>query len=814
MKTAKFKHNLVARAVAIAAVSSSITIPVVAQEEQGLAAIETIEVTATRRAGSIQDVPINIAALDGTALEEKGIGDISEVLRFVPGIVAIDQGGRNGSPIIVRGINADPLGQGSGNGQGGTVATYLGEIPLAIDLRITDLERVEVLLGPQGTLYGAGTLSGAIRYIPTKPKFDGKQIDIRGDLFQTNESDNLGTDLGFTFNMPLSDTFAVRVALDRFEDPGFIDQPYIVREIGVSEPDSPRGSDQLAPKEDINGQESLTGKVALRWQPNEFVDATLTYYFQEEDNEGRTISSHRGELATGKYENAQRVEEPNEEDTSLLALEVIADLGFAELTSATGISKYEEIGQRDQTDLLISLEYSYETFPTFTAFTEENEREETFNQEVRLVSTIDSALNWIVGGFYNKLENVGYSAEYTPGYSQFAGFDRPDNLEYFSASSTDVTEQAIYGEIGYEITEKWQVTLGARYYEYEIESQSQVDFPLFDPDFVAVGLDQIQSRAFDPNLGQEDDGSLFKFNTSYAVNDDLNVYFTVSEGFRIGGVNNGGECEDYDPDASQGNCLLAPGQQYGPGTDDFAQFDERSYGPDTTRNHELGIKSRWLDGALTFNGAIYYIDWKDNQLSSASVNASVPITINANGAESRGFESSFDWLATEDLRISGSFSRTTSELSADVPSLVRTISPPGFNTAFEDGSTGDRLPGSPENMFAISATYYQELSDGAELTYSADFTYQSDILSRTAALGGSYTLPGFGVANARVKYETDNWTVTGYVNNLFDKFAETGVQSTPLSNQTVEGATVRSFAVNVLRPRTVGVRFTYSFDEF
>lgn len=814
MKTVKFKHNLIARAVAIAAVSGSVTVPVIAQEEQGLAAIEKIEVTATRRAGSIQDVPINIAALDGAALEEKGIGDISEVLRFVPGIVAIDQGGRNGNPIIVRGINADPLGQGSGNTQGGTVATYLGEIPLAIDLRITDLERVEVLLGPQGTLYGAGTLSGAIRYIPTKPKFDGTQIDLRGDLFQTNESDNLGTDLGVTFNLPLSDTFAVRVALDRFEDPGFIDQPFIVREIGVSEPDSPRGSDELAPQEDINGQESLTGKLSLRWQPSEVLDATLTYYFQEEDNEGRTISSHMGALPTGKYENAQRVEEPNEESTSLLALEIIADLGFAELTSATGISEYEEIGQRDQTDLLISLEYSYETFPTFTAFTEENERIDTLNQEVRLVSTTDSSFNWIVGAFYNRSEDVGYSAEYTPGYAQFAGFDRPDNLEYFSASSTNVTEKAVYGEFGYEITDKWQVTLGARYYEYKIESQSEVDFPLFDRGFIAAGLDEIQARPFDPNLGQEDDGSLFKFNTSYAFNSDLNVYLTVSEGFRIGGVNGGGECDDYDPDASQGNCLLAPGQQYGPGPDDFAQFDERAYGPDTTRNHELGIKSRWLDGTLTFNTAVYYIEWEDNQLSSATVNASVPITINANGAESRGFEGTFDWLATDDLRITGSFSKTKSELSADVPSLVRTISPPGFSTAFEDGSEGDRLPGSPETQFAISATYYQELSDGAELSYSADYAYQSDILSRTAALGGSYTLPSFGVANARVMYETDNWTVTGYVNNLFDKFAETGVQSTPLSNQTVEGATVRSFVVNVLRPRTVGVRFTYSFDEF
>ena len=816
MKKNNFKPNLIAQALTLTLLSTTVAVPTYAQEssEKSTKDIELITVTATRRAGSIQDVPINIAALDGNELERQGVGDISEALRFVPGIVAIDQGGRNGSPLIVRGINADPLGQGDGNDQGGTVATYLGEIPLAVDMRITDVERIEVLLGPQGTLYGAGTLSGAIRYIPNKPEFDAGSFDIRGDLFSTNESDDLGTDLGFTVNVPLSDTFAFRASLDNYDDPGFIDQPFVVRQIGVSEPDAARGSDQFDPAEDVNGQESLTGKLALRWQPMEELDATLTYYWQEEENEGRTISSHRGELATGKYENAQRVREPNDESTSLLALEITVDLGFAELTSATGITSYEERGQRDQTDLLISLEYSYETFPTFTAFTDENEREETFNQEVRLVSTSDSNLNWIVGGFYNKLENVAYSAEYTPGYAAFGGFDRPDDLEYFSAGSTEIVEQAIFGEVGYEITDKWQVTIGGRFYKYDIKDQSTVDFPLFDSGFVAASLNEIESRDFDPDLAQKDDGSLFKFNTSYVFNEDLNVYFTISEGFRIGGGNGGGECDDYDPDAAQGNCNLAPGQQFGPGPNDFAEFDERSYGPDTTRNHELGLKSRWLDGSLTLNGAIYYIKWEDNQLSSATVNASIPITINANGAESKGLEATFNWYATDNLRVRGSFSQTTSELSEDVPSLIRTIAPPGFGSVFIDGSAGDRLPGSPENQVSLSATYYQNLSDGAELTYSGDFAWQSDILSRTGGLGGSYTLPSFGVANARITYLTDDWTVTAYVNNVFDKFAETGVQSSPLINQTVAGATVRSFVTNVLRPRTIGLRFTYSFEEW
>ena len=802
-----FKPTSIARAIALSAMSGALAAPAFAQQKE----LEEVVVTATRRASTVQDVPINIAAIDGNKLERQGLGDISEVLRFVPGIVAIDQGGRNGNPLIVRGLNADPLGQGDGNEQGGTVSTYLGDIPLAVDLRISDLERLEVLLGPQGTLYGAGTLGGAIRYIPKRPQLEETEFSIRGDAFKNAESDDIGTDFGFTWNAPISESLAFRAAVDSYYDPGFIDQPFVVREVGVSEPDAPRGSDDFAPAEDVNGQESVTAKLALRWKPSESVDANLTYYNQAEDNEGRSISSLRGALPTAEYENAQRVLEPNEEDTQLLALEITADLGFAELTSATGLSEYEETGQRDQTDLLISLEYSYETFPTFTAFTLEDERQETFTQEVRLVSTSDSALSWIVGGFYSKVESVSSSSEFTPGYAQFAGFNRPDNLEYFSAGSAKVEESALFGELQYQITDQWQVTLGGRLYDYEIQSQSTVDFPLFDPGFIAASLEEIESRPFDPNLAQEDDGTLFKFNTSYNFTDDFMAYLTVSEGFRIGGSNGGGPCPAFDPNASQGNCNLAPGQQFGPGPNDFAQFDERAFGPDTTRNHEIGFKSTWLEGQLTWNGALYYVEWEDNQLSSATVNASIPITINANGAESTGLETTVDWLVSDALRLQAMYSYTKSELSADVPSLIRTISPPGFGTRFEDGLSGDRLPGSPENQFALQASYTMPMNNGAELVLSGDYAWQGDILSRTGARGGSYTLPSFGVGNIRATYQSDDWSVTGYINNVFDEFAETGVQSTPLISQTINGATVRSFVTNVLRPMTFGVRFNYNF---
>lgn len=803
----------------------------------------TIIVTATRRAEGVQDIPLNIAAVGEAQIEEQGFDELADTLAYVPGINVVDRGGRQGNPIIVRGLNADPLGSGDGNNDGGgTVATYVGEIPVYIDLKLNDLQRVEVLLGPQGTLYGAGTLGGAIRYIPNKPDFGGDLFKVRSEISKYEQASDLSYEVGATFNKSFSDTFAIRGSLDFENDSGFIDQPFIVQEIGVSNPD-PNFGDEAAraanfnPQEDVNSEENISGRIAARWAPTEWLDGTLTYYYQNSDIGGRQFSSQRGQVPTGEFQSALRVPEPNEITNDLLALEVTADLGFAELTSATGFSSFEDNGQRDQTDLLISLEYSYETFPTFTAFTNEQGEEERINQEVRLVSTTDGRFNWIAGGFYNKLETTGFSAEFTPGYAQFAGFNRPDNLEYFSQSYTDLEESAFFGEIGYDFTDKLTVTLGARYYDYELETFSQVDFPLFDSGFVANTVGQIESdlradyaaglAAAAPGTpiedisgpdgtertGQSDSGSLFKINVSYDVTDDILVYGTISEGYRIGDSNGQGPCPEFDPNANQGSCALAPGQQFGPNPGDIAVVDERQYFPDQTTNYEIGFKSTLADGALTLNGAAYYIEWTDPQVSSATVNASIPITINAEGAESVGFEAFADWRVSDQFSIRGSFSHTQTELTADVPSLVRTISPPGFGTAFEDGLSGDRLPGSPENQLSAFATYnYGDFYNG-DVSFNLGYAWQGDVLTRTGSRGNGVTLDSFGIANASAVYEAETYTATFFVNNLFDEYAETGIRGTPLSNQAPLGANVRTHGAFVAPPRAVGVRFTWDIFD-
>jgi len=795
--------------------------------------VQAVTVTATRRAESVQDIPLNIAAVGEQQIAEQGFDELADVLAYVPGINVVDRGGRQGNPLIVRGLNADGLGSGDGNNDGGgTVATYLGEVPIFVDLKLNDLERVEVLLGPQGTLYGAGTLGGAIRYIPKKPDFAGDTLDVRTEISQYSEADDLSYDAGFTFNKTLAPNFAVRGSLDFEKDSGFIDYPFVVREIGVSDPD-PNFSDPAAVAanlrrvNDADGEDVISGRIAARWEPTAWLDGTLTYYLQKSEIEGRRGSSQQPTVPTGKYELAKRVEEPNEIVNQLLALEMTADLGFAELTSATGYSRFNDDGQRDQSDLLITLEYSYEAFPTFTAFTHEKGKETSFNQEFRLVSTTEGPLNWIAGAFYNRFEGASYSAEYTPGYADFAGFNRPDDLEYYSQAYSKLEESAVFGEIGYDITDKWTVTVGGRYYQYDLESFSDVDFPLFDPSFIPVGVSSLEASLKDdfaagsPNgterTGQSDEGTLYKFNTSYQFTEDMLGYFTVSQGYRIGNANGLAVCPAFDPlNNLQGACALQPGQQFGPGAGDISTRDETQYLPDKTINYELGAKTTLAGGRVTLNGALYYIEWKDPQLTSATINASIPITVNAEGAETKGFELSGNWAVTDAFSMRGSYSRSEASLTALAPGLVGTINPPGFSTVLLDGQDGDRLPGSPEDQFSVFGSYVYDLASSRTLTLNGGYAWQGDVLSRTGDRGGGLTLDSYGVANVSAVYDTGPWSASLFVNNLFDEYYETGVVSSALTNQVLTDANgdpvnTRAFFTYVGAPRVIGARFNYKF---
>ena len=804
------------------AVSSAFTVNgyALAQEaESKVEGIERIEVTGSRRASTVQEAPMNITALDGDVMKDQNITQLSDVARWVPGLTVQDQGGRDSSPIIVRGLNTNSSGPDS---DGGTVATYVGEIPLFVDMKVIDVERVEVLIGPQGTLYGAGTLGGAIRYLPNKPILDETSGSIYGDVFNIAHSDDTGGEAGFVFNTPLiDDTLGLRIAFNYLDEPGYVDYAYAVKEGGVSLPD-PDWADSAAVDQnikrvdDVNSEEATTARIMLRWQPNDIIDSTLSYFYQKQEVGGRSIVhanslSDTNPLSTiiGDYDSAYRYLEPAENEDSLVTLEITADLGFAELTSATGFSKSETNGQRDQSDLLIRLDYSYEEFPAFSSFTREEDETDTFTQEIRIVSSNDSAVSWIIGGFYNKYEDDTISEEFTPGYSEYriengfswepnpVGVVRPDSLEYIQVTSSEITEKAIFGEVSYQATEQLSFTVGARFYEYEVKSGSAFDLPLLSTVLGDYTADEINIDL--EEISADDDGNLFKFNVSYQFNDDILAYATVSEGFRIGGANGVPLCTDEDLNGGKQALCALP--------------NEVQYTADTTTNYELGFKSTWFANQFHFNAALFLVEWNDAQVSGATANGQLPITSNAASAESKGVEISSRAMLSDSLIAYATYAYTQAELTDDAQYLFGV--PDDLNDTSFDAFSGDRLPGSPEQQVSIGLTYSTEILDDKLLDVNYGLTYQSDIYSKVGLRDFGEKLPGYALSNMSARVSGDEWSVTLYVDNMFDKYAYTSVRQNVgmITDGVTNGVDIqRNYGHFLLTPRKVGLRFDYMFD--
>jgi len=746
--------------------------------------LEEVIVTASRRATTVQDLPFNITALSGEMLERQRLGDLAELGRWVPGLTVVDQGGRASNLMIVRGLNVMSLNASEflENSSGDSVQTYVGEIPLYLDLKLHDIERVEVLIGPQGTLYGAGTLGGAVRYIPRAPELDRFSLDLRGDVFGISHGDGTGFEGAFTVNVPLvDDRLALRTSLAWLDDPGFIDYPYLVRRPGVSNPQPDFGDPaavaaNLRGEKDVNWEETLTGRIALLVSPSDRLQATFSYYLQDQQAGGRSVN-HRHSFGTGRYESAHRFLEPNDQENRLFSVEVVADLGFAELTSATGLSDYEQVGQRDQTDFLLDQEWGYEEFPSFAAYTREASADERINQEIRLVSTGDGPWSWIGGLFYHDYERDAISEEFAPGYPQFRGASLPTgDLEYRQLTSIRMEERAIFGEVTYRFADRWAATVGGRFFDYDTRQSITADLPFLG----IVGSPQLNSAG--------DDGFLGKLNLAYDVGDASLAYFTVSEGYRLGGVNAIEECETPLPSGGQQVCALP---------------DEILIKPDRTKNYELGIHSALADGRVNLNASLFYVDWSDIQTMSRTVNGGLPIFVNGGKARSRGLELSAHARTNGPWSFTASYAYTDAQLTSDAPGIV----------AGHDAFAGDRLAGTPEHHGSFYANYYRMLPGGMRLDIDYGLTFTGNVLTRVGQRNGGEVLGGYTLHNISVGIGKDRWTATLYADNLLDKFAETGVRETPEAIRDVAGFSSRRYFRDVLRPRTFGVALRYSLGD-
>lgn len=367
---------------------------------------------------------------------------------------------------------------------------------------------------------------------------------------------------------------------------------------------------------------------------------------------------------------------------------------------------------------------------------------------------------------------------------------RPDSLEYFQTLDEKITETAAFGELGYQVTEAWQVTVGARWFKFEDEATQGFDEPLA----ATVFGGRTPQDLIDPTLQSndvDDDDVKYKFNTSYHFTDDIMGYLTVSEGYRLGGLNPVPPCTGQSE--GQNVCALP---------------NEILIKPDTTTNYELGLHSQFGDSVL-FNSALYYIDWDDVQVAGVTKNGNEPIIKNGSSASSYGVEMSGQWYITDALYITGSYAYTKAELTDDAPGLV------GFDANGEpvDAYDGDRLPGSPEHQGFLAVNYAWSLSGGSQIDFDWSMTAQSDVLTKAGERNFGESLDGFSLHNVSATWFRDSWTVALYADNVFDEYAETGVRDDYGQIRQIGDFDLRRYYHNVVRPRQVGMRFTYRFDQ-
>ena len=777
-----------------------------------------IVVTATRRATTLQDAPINITAIGSQELAAQHIDDVKSLSAFTPGMTVIDTGANGAGDIILRGISSSDT-SASGTTANSALGVYLGEVPLYLDFKLIDIQRVEVLEGPQGTLYGLGTLAGAVRYIPNRPNTDTFSIDVHGRAFGESHSGQVGLDGDITVNIPIiQDHVAFRTATGYYHNPGFIDYNYVLKQPGISDPQPVRGPTAAdgsfgttAQQEanfnkvaDANFEHTFSTRNQLLLEANSNLKVFLTWAHQDTTTDGRQ-ANQAGVLGTGPYESAKRYLEPVNRKADLFSAEFNVNLfDFADLVATTAFTNQRILRSADNTDLLLDLNYGYEAFPNFSSYNTSETHYRQFNEEIRLVSTHGGPFNWVIGGFYNNRRSDSQYHEVVPGFGEYFSIPRPDDVEYISFVTTRTKEKAVYGEGTFHITPKWQITGGIRYFGYDAFINGGTDTPMYGGGLSRVPYPLVTpwQDNFAPTRvhggDASDSGVVWKANTSYKFSDDLLAYFTYSTGYRTGNANRVAPCI----------LPLLPGQNV------CALPDELFYGPDKTANAELGVRGTLLDRRLHFTADVYHIDWTGIQVPSQTVNGAVGIIKNAGKAVSQGFDLAVQFKVTPNFVLQGTYAYDDAHLTQDAPGLVVSdgVSLPAFS--------GDRLPGSTKNSGSAQATYTYPLANGDDIRFNWTTTFTGDIYSRVGLRGNGEVIPGYTVHSASITYEADKFSVSLFADNLFDKYAITAIQNDLSSYNRVrtdfgqlpsEGVVERYYSHAVLTPRRFGVdiRFHY-----
>ncbi len=759
-------------------------------DEGKVVTLDEIVVTATRRESRIQDIPYNISAVSGADVEAAKMVDTAELLRSIPGVGIVDRGPRNSgtvNSIRIRGLNVDSsiLGDSAVSAVS-TVSTYINDTPIFANFLLKDLERVEVLRGPQGTLYGSGALGGTVRFITSKPvmgEFEGR---ASGALSHVKGSDSVGVSADLMLNVPLGDTLALRMVGSWADYPGITDYVnlYKLDEDGV--PVAPDGvladTAEYETKKDADTYDVWFTRASLYWEPSESVNVLLTYSHQEDDVGGRrqpSLGTDGWGNPYGEYENGSIQLEPSSRNVDLVAMEANIDLGFATLTSST--SYYDNMGDSisENTGFYAQAGWLglYYNYPRPMAQANRTYSDDSFIQEVRLVSNTEGAVDYVVGLYYQDQERNITQESVLVGFKRW--WDEWTGLSALVTGDTDFdydytdnfTEKAVYGELTWHVTDQIHATGGFRYFDNESEAKVFMALPLWAGLFPALDLEPIE---------RSEDDILFKGNLSYDLSENSMIYLTVSEGYRRGGAN-------------------------GVPISGFFAEDPAflSYASDSVVNYEAGIKGTLSN--FRYNVSLYQVDWKDPQLNTSTPNWGFFVVTNGEKARTQGLEIELDGNLTEALHVNFGYAYANAELTEDFVSPTGTLLAP----------KGTMLPGVSEHMINLAVDYTYNLDNDMDLVLRADGYYQSktrNIVNNVGNARVEQDLPGFSIWNASATLIMDRVDVTLWMKNIFNNRGVTGVFKEEFMGTLPSAGYFGNGSKELISlPRTIGLSVNYSF---
>jgi outer membrane receptor protein involved in Fe transport len=804
--------------------------PVVAdQPEPSAAVLQEVVVTASRREQTLEAVPYSISVVSADQIAASGATDIASLATQVPGLSMYDYGARFAGAVapIIRGINAtgSPA-RGFRTFEQDPVGTYIGNSPIDGYFQLDDLNRVEVLRGPQGTLYGAGALGGALRLIPNSPQLDKFDGSVEASGSRLAHSDGTGYSVKGMVNVPLGDVMAFRAAAKYAYEPGWINvfgpeqrtSDTLYGTPLLADPSDPINSSPIyTSRDDWNWQKTFSGRASLLWKPTEAFSAELALLHADVTGDGGpqvnpTFAGGPSPFdpneifpAGGPYQEFALVDEPFSRDTNLTSLDVSYDAGFATLSSTS--SYHTTTGSLIQDS---SFDYGgfaggyyvpyYAGVPTNPRFIYPflfTDSAHTFTEEVRLVSKADPAnlFDYVVGGFYEKQTRHGDWYVTSPGspersiaqgctsevYYTPAGVPSsfpdclvvvgPNDLTFQQIDTQNFQDKSVFGELTWHFMKHGQVTGGVRHFSQEFtDAQLYQDFPF--PTLIPPT----------PRLAPASK-TVGKLDTSYEYADHQFVYALWSQGFRRGGANSVPQSGIFEE-----SPLL------------------RSYQPDSTNNYEAGLKGR-LDNGLSYTLSVFDIYWDRPQISSSLPSGNLAV-YNANTAASRGVElESSGPLFVPRLSYSIGFAYADAKLTSDF-SLPANNGYGVITPGLLHGSDGEQLPGSPKTSVSAALIYDINLAPGYTLTLSPNGVYRSAVALQLAPSVGTTTIQHsstYEIMNLNVTLNHQAWHATLYATNLFDKEEILAPPSQPnqLDNLT------NDFLVNP--PREVGLRLGYVF---